>query len=399
MMESKVGEITVENYVKGRLFTLRTKEGFHLQRLTGGMVNYVYRLESLSTSPPEDPEEPRSFILKHYQPFLASSPNVMLSCDRYFVEKRALQIFSNTTHNSQSLPRIPQLLHFDDSDHILVIEDCGSSIFSLFELFIALKSSPPSSERLEEILTSITDNIHNLENSLAVITKNTSAQEMSKYFVEDTNRMIESYVYEPFSERVQAFPALHKFISLVERSRKKRQEVSQELLKTHFQQVPENYQIIFGDLWPNAIFFPQSTIDDQASLNQEITTADQRIIILDWEFIHIEHKLNDYFQLFAYICLMEHDSQYLLVAVIRLKQRLLDYLIQDQRFNIIEENIALFLADIALVINDDRWKFTKDKSIVCEEIAVIAEILLESVQPKNYHSLSISPDPLLRSHL
>lgn len=349
------------------------------------MVNYVYRLESLSTSLTKDPDEPRSFILKHYQPFLASSPNVMLSCDRYFVEKRALQIFSNGTHNSQSLPRIPQLFHFDDSDHILVIEDCGSSIFSLFELFIALKSSPPSSERLEDILTNITDIIYNLENSLAIITKNMSTQEMSNYFVEDTNRMIESYVYEPFPERVQAFPALHKFIPLVERSRKKRQDVSQQLLKTHFQQVPENYQIIFGDLWPNAIFFPQSNIDHQTSLNQDITTVDQRIIILDWEFTHIEHKLNDYFQLLAYICLMEHDSQYLLVAVIRLKQRLLAYLIQNQRSNIIEENIGLFLADIALVINEDRWKFTKDKSIICEEIAVLAEILLESILPNNYH--------------
>lgn len=82
---------------------------------------------------------------------------------------------------------------------------------------------------------------------------------------------------------------------------------------------------------------------------------------------------------------MEHDSQYLLVAVIRLKQRLLAYLIQNQRSNIIEENIGLFLADIALVINEDRWKFTKDKSIICEEIAVLAEILLESILPNNYH--------------
>lgn len=85
-------------------------------QLSGGTANYVYRLteESGGTS-----------IIKHAEPYIASSPQIPLPVIRMDFEHRAMTELS--THLPPSNIRIPKVYRYDAEHHVLLMEDGGTS--------------------------------------------------------------------------------------------------------------------------------------------------------------------------------------------------------------------------------------------------------------------------------
>jgi hypothetical protein len=79
-MRSGMNQQDIDRLISQYLQTtsIKEEEEYKLEKLSGGMVNYVFRASTSSGS----------VILKQYKPFLSSAPGIPLSCERYFVEKK-----------------------------------------------------------------------------------------------------------------------------------------------------------------------------------------------------------------------------------------------------------------------------------------------------------------------
>ncbi len=89
-------------------------------RLSGGLLNYVWRLTGSHDSRPE------SLIAKWAPPFIASSPENPLDPDRILIETKAMAAFSPggvLSFLASDQIRLPQLIHLDPKHRILFMED------------------------------------------------------------------------------------------------------------------------------------------------------------------------------------------------------------------------------------------------------------------------------------
>ena len=90
------------------------------QKLSGGLLNFVWRLNGTIGS------VPHTLIVKSAPPYIASSPEVYLDPDRIFFEARMLEAFSTggilEAIGSEKV-RPPRLILLDRKQHLLVMED------------------------------------------------------------------------------------------------------------------------------------------------------------------------------------------------------------------------------------------------------------------------------------
>lgn len=349
------------NYLNHHCPFVHVQNGFNLTRINGGMVNYVYRV-TLKDGP--------SYVIKHYQPFLSSEPDVPLSCERYFVEKVAL----NEMADSGAVFHVPKLVHFYDDDHILLMQDCGEGLLSLFEL---LSSDSVRSQGLNEVkplLIRILNGLKELFFHLQDFSSQDSFLPM-KFYSKGTMDVIRDYIYGEYETRIKAFPLLSKYLPYVEAERRTFEQRYDEFFQNSFRNLPARYSLTFGDMWPNAVFFPAEW------------TVSENIFFIDWEFTRIGHYYNDFFQLFAYLFLMENDIKYNFDHIQFLKDSLLHFLMHDpsslpERGGITDENVSLLLVNTVLVLNDDRWNYRESKEMVCEKLIIFIDSLLDYVQRK-----------------
>lgn len=88
--------------------------------LSGGNLNYIWRVTGT----------PYNVIVKHAPPYIAGQPELPLDPQRIHFEAKALQQFSGdgklhpltSDHISP-----PELVHFDDKNHLLIMEDVGNN--------------------------------------------------------------------------------------------------------------------------------------------------------------------------------------------------------------------------------------------------------------------------------
>ena len=94
-------------------------------RLSGGLMNYVYRLKL---------EDGGSIILKVFEDHMAGNSENKLPKMRYFIEKNALDALSKQECFNESIIRTPKLFGFDDSLFALFMEDCGENLVCASEI-------------------------------------------------------------------------------------------------------------------------------------------------------------------------------------------------------------------------------------------------------------------------
>ena len=93
------------------------------QTLSGGLMNYVWRISGNAMS------GPCSLVVKWSPPFIASLPEVALDQKRSKIEARALSSFEPEADLAgvvENGVRPPYLYLFDENQHFLVMEDIGS---------------------------------------------------------------------------------------------------------------------------------------------------------------------------------------------------------------------------------------------------------------------------------
>lgn len=219
----------------------------NIQRLDGGNLNHVWRVEGRT----------RSLIIKHAPPYIASNPEIPLSSERISFEARALQLFSPSGQfhplTSRDI-RPPVLLHFDSEKSILIMEDLEG-----FE--------PLDEYSLKEIDTNkIGDQLGKLIGKLHAASLGDS--DLRKSFnnkaVQETRHEVQ---YEPAHQFAKIDGVSEEEIGEI---RKRTQRLGQALQKP-------GKSLIMGDLWPPSVFVGE---------NNEVR-------VIDWEFVHFGRPLQD----------------------------------------------------------------------------------------------------------
>ncbi|GAB1311521.1 hypothetical protein MFIFM68171_01731 [Madurella fahalii] len=144
------------------LSSLYPSTAYHITFLTGGLVNFTVRARRADAgsfpSPPSPNSLPPSLILKHAPPYIATlGASAPFSQARQTVEATVLELFHNPTNSQQqqqqrhetplafvthgSNPeadeavRIPRLIAHDATSNILMLEDLGDDLVTLWDLF------------------------------------------------------------------------------------------------------------------------------------------------------------------------------------------------------------------------------------------------------------------------
>ena len=218
-------------------------------RMTGGGVNYVYRLKYAD----------KSIVLKHYAAHLSSDTEFEYSQERYLVEKKVLSTFGK--FNKKQV-KVPKLLYFDDANYVVVMEDGGEKIVCLEDYFLN-KNDHLEWDNLASSIVEFFANLHLFDaNSVSDVFLNPLAIKTNHYFHD--NMLAEKLKsLEPFKN--DKVPEI--------KSRK---------------------TLVMGDFWPNSI-----------CLNFESRT----IWVVDWETARFGNGLDDIAQCSGNLWLMEQKPE------------------------------------------------------------------------------------------
>ncbi|KAI9456939.1 kinase-like domain-containing protein [Boletus coccyginus] len=115
----------VEAFLAGTPFASRS-----IADLTGGYVNYVYRIHLLI---PFDGSQ--TVVLKHAQPFWKIPIG---QCGAWEVERQVFEVEAMTRVRlglpKNLLVKVPKIHHFDVYNNLIVMEDCGADVVTIREL-------------------------------------------------------------------------------------------------------------------------------------------------------------------------------------------------------------------------------------------------------------------------
>lgn len=231
----------VSEYIERRYPSRSVK---YIVKLSGGYVNHVYRVvfNNLST-----------LILKHFSTELSSNSFVPIGQERYFVEKKALNLFSHT----------PRLYYADDSLYTLEMEDIGESVMSFLDLL-----RNPIDNNIQSIISELLLFLEEIKGTKADdVFRNPSAFDI-----------LNNYVVPQYSETLSKF----------------RIPSPPEVSATPFN-ISEGDVVTFGDLWPNSIF---------------ISPDFKSFWLLDWEMCRLAPNHSDVIQLLSNLWIMSHSSEF-----------------------------------------------------------------------------------------
>ena len=242
-----------------------------VHKLSGGYANYVYRLILDDSS--------SSLVLKHFSTHVASAQYVPMSPERYFVEKRALQLAQQCIDPAE-LIRTPRIVAFDDDLFALILEDCGDQLRALTDL---LKSSyDDSSDSTDELIARI---IRDTKRFLNRINDMVNA--------DDSHRAVFSQT--PYWTTLnENFP--HIIQALVDKFQDFKQPLEQSFLGKHkqFVQPLANAHFVHGDLWSNSFL---------------IDFEKQIVWLLDWEASRLDTEWRDLQTICSSLWLMRENEK------------------------------------------------------------------------------------------
>ena len=235
------------------------KPANELQKLKGGNLNYVWRLEGNG----------RSLIIKHAPPYIASNPDVPLSSERIHYEANALKLFEpagmlNSLASDSIRP--PALEYYNREQSLLIMEDVGD----LPELQTKIKDSATATT-ISKILGRFIGEIHK---------RTFRSSKLKEYF--------DNHDIQQTRNKVQYQPAAD-YAGEVDKSNNEElkfrtQKLGQELMQT-------GRCLVMGDLWPPSIL-----------------VKNDKLRIIDWEFAHFGRPLQDAGHFAAHCWMQAHTT-------------------------------------------------------------------------------------------
>lgn len=319
--------------------------------LSGGLINYVYRLEF---------DDGSTAVAKYYPRFLSSDKTVEMSQERYFVEKTALTLFHDQPwlrSTPTSRIRTPKVLFYDDAQFVLVMEDAGANSRTLLE---HLKNNSDSG-LISDAAT------------LAHIAKDVSA--FSKWLSSDACDI----KWETHSNALENRPAQQIISGYVRRfciQQSKRLGLESELevylksLDKAFRpfelrdaaKLGEHEKRVFalGDLWPNSIL---------------VDRDHDRLWVIDWEMARFETRTSDIEQLMANLWVMKQSDIFNEASIDAFMKRLQFEFFGDEsrdwRTNSGDHGRETFVLWITSLVSEKHWKIKDPRSIVLKAISEV----------------------------
>lgn len=232
-----------------------------LEKLSGGNLNHVWRAKW----------HDQTVIAKQAPPHIASQPEVSLSSTRITFEARALELFmpGNELHHLASDPiRPPRVLDFDEEDSLLLMEDLGD--LPGLALWMHQLEDP------ESLGTTLGQFIGNLHRS--TFGNNTLAGDFNNRDIQQVRNEIQYRAAAAYA----TLPDVNTNRSDINRQTR---ALGEYLLKP-------GRCLIMGDLWPPSI----------------LITEKGKLRLIDWEFAHFGHPLQDTGHFAAHCWMQAHTA-------------------------------------------------------------------------------------------
>ena len=217
----------VEVYINAKEnFPIKSKL-VEIKKLSGGLVNYLYRLVF---------ENKETAILKNFPTFFSSNKSIEFSQNRYFVEKAALELLGNNEELKNSI-RVPKLLYYDDNAFVLVMEDAGEHAKSLFQILQANKDLENVNK--ENLIKKLANKIHIFSRFLTE-KSGVSAKTHKNFFANNYAKDLTKTHFMPLLKSVSKKFELEKELQ-------HHIDKSEKLMELP---IDDNAVLVNGDLWP-----------------------------------------------------------------------------------------------------------------------------------------------------
>ncbi|KAJ1670699.1 hypothetical protein GGF44_003473 [Coemansia sp. RSA 1694] len=238
-------------------------------KLTGGLINYVWRLADASGD---------TVIVKYADSSLAVLPEVKFSVERMDFEVRGLSLFNELSSANQASEtlrainslsakslapttsvRVPKLLYYDASQHFLILEDVG--VHMGYEAWYVSKDSGPAD--IDFVCAKVGEWLAHLH---AFGFANLAFLE--SHFVNQPARdLLSGLMYDSTAQDIKAHTQFDDKQELADRVMQLKTELRQAKVSPGV-----GHTLLFGDMWPGSILFD----------------VEARIInVLDFEFADI----------------------------------------------------------------------------------------------------------------
>lgn len=244
---------------------------FHLQGkpqpLSGGLLNYVWRVTGDASS------SPRSMIVKWSPPFIASIPDVELDPRRSSIEAKALTVFEPTEKLAgvgDVSARAPLLYLYDDDQHFLAMEDLGAWL----DLGDWLRSDSVTRREAEAIGINLGEFVGKLHRASAY--RPDLAQQFNNSAIQRTRLEFQYKNIQQYAQNA-GLPNTD--------------EIGRRAMAYGEKLQEPGLTLIMGDLWPPSIL---------------VTEAGLRII--DWELAHYGRPSQDIGHLAAHLWMHSHRA-------------------------------------------------------------------------------------------
>jgi len=244
--------------------------GFELENkpvpLTGGLLNFVWRLNGAAGS------HPQSLIAKWAPPYIASSPEIQLDPERISFEAKALAAFSQggtLSFLSSDRIRLPEPYFQDDQNHLLVMEDvCQCPDLSAW---IQEKHDKSEAELIGKNLGNFIGNLHLFSSTHPELAVDFDNRKIQRTRLEVLYENVGSYAMRAgLSNAVEIGQIAVKYGRLLQRAGK---------------------VLIMGDLWLPSVF-----------------VSGENLRIIDWEFTHYGYPSQDIGHLTAHLWMHAHHA-------------------------------------------------------------------------------------------
>ncbi|KAJ2062794.1 hypothetical protein GGI17_002182 [Coemansia sp. S146] len=230
-------------------------------KLTGGMINYVWRLTNALGD---------TIIVKYAEDSIAVNPEIKFSAERMDFEVRGLSLFNPPTNEAlltiselgktlalTPLVRVPKLLYYDRSIPFLVLEDIG--IHRGFEDWFTAEDS--GAEDLDYVCAKVGEWLAHLHgfgyNNLG---------NLEEHFVNKPAReLLSGLMYDMTAKDIERHTEFEDKKELADRIMQMKAELRQG-------KFGDSRTLLFGDMWPGSVLFD----------------VERRVVnLLDFEFMDV----------------------------------------------------------------------------------------------------------------
>lgn len=307
-------------------------------KLSGGLINYVYRLEF---------EDKSTAILKHYSSLMSSDNNVEISQKRYHAEKAALELINKNIFFKEnfSFIKVPKLLYFNDDLYFILMEDAGKTSISLFDF---LKSDNKIElDRINKLIHIFSKELVSFLKFLTEKSKITPRTHKKEFENESVWNMINNYVCELCLNQAKLYNLQNELKPYLEFMEKRYKPVSDD-----------EGVFVLGDLWPNSIL---------------IDTDKELFWIIDWEMSRFETKTSDIEQLMSNLWLMKQNSNIFntnstQTLIHRVQYEYFGNENNDWRTHCSRDASKSFVLWILSLLNEPHWQITNSLDVITKAL-------------------------------